>query len=315
MDVSHITNLLSSLGKNQVTIPITSNDFIETKVNTLYSKIFHQDVFERLDDMNTEIQKYKGNKSKYLKINKISRNLSDISNESNEDKKLIPKNNNLGQQSEMQNEKMVYKNIIHVLACINDSILMFEKNNDKISLFINSYLRSLINFVNEQNIKSVVIDDVKIAKTVIIHQLSNIIESKPFLDNIPTEKLLIHLSSKYLLKHIVLMDNKEDIVYCEFDYTNTDIKDVVKLSKNNIDTEYYLDDVINVDVYKLDYVIKNINEIKLQDNYKENLKSLSVKDLRIIARRLCIDTVDTHTGKLYSKVELRLLIEAKINSI
>lgn len=315
MDISHITNLLSSLGKNQVTIPITSNDFIETKVNTLYSTIFQQDVFERLDDMNTEIQNYKGNKSKYLKSNKISRNLSNISYESNEDNKLIPKNNNLGQQSETQNEKKVYKNIIHVLACINDSILMFEKNNDKISLFINSYLRSLINFVNEQNIKSVVIDDVKIAKTVIIHQLSNIIESKPFLDNIPTEKLLIHLSSKYLLKHIVLMDNKEQDVYCEFDYTNNDIKDVVKLSKNDTSNEYYLDDVINVDVYKLDYIIKNINEIKLQDNYKENLKSLFVKDLRNIARRLCIDIVDAHTGKLYSKTELRLLIEAKINSI
>ena len=315
MDISHITKLLSSLGKNQVTIPITSNDFIETKVDILYGKMLHQDVFEELDDMNKELQKYKGNKGKYVKNQKSFRILSNNYHEMNEDNKCVTTNNNSEKQLDTQTDKMIYTNIIHILACINDNILMFEKHTDKISLFINSYLRSLINFVNEHSTKSIVIDDAKVGKTVIIQQLSDIIEGKSFHNNISIEKLLISLSSKYLMKHIVLGDKKGKIIYSEFDYNNINIEDVVKISKNDMNTEYYLDDVIKVDVYKQDYITKNINEIKLQDNYKENLKSLSVKDLRIIAKRLCIDTVDAHINKLYSKVELRLLIEAKINSI
>jgi hypothetical protein len=192
---------------------------------------------------------------------------------------------------------------------------MFEKSNDKISLFINSYLRNLINFVNEQNIKNIVIEDRKLTKAVVLQELSNIIENKSYHDNTDTQKLLVSLSSRYLMKHIVLMDSKGTVTYSEFNYNNNDIEDVVLITKSDNNSKYYLDDVVKADVYKQDYVIKNINDIKLQDNYKENLKSLSVKDLRTIAKKLCIDTADTHTGKLYLKVDLRLLIEAKLNSI
>jgi hypothetical protein len=300
MDISHITKLLSSLGKNQVTIPITSNDFIETKVDVLYGTIFDHDVFESLDDMSKEIQRCKGKSVKGISV-KCTKPLCNISHDDCE-------SNNL----KTQNDKMICTSITHILACVNDNLLMFEKNGDKISLFMNSYLRSLINFVNEQNIKSLVIDDTKLAKAVIIQELSNMIEGKPVHH---TQNLVISLSSKYLMKHIVLMDNKGNVLYSEFDYNNNDIEDVILIIKNDNNTEYYLDDVIKVDLYKKSYVIKNINDIKLQNNYKENLKSLTVKDLRIIAKKLCIDIVDADTSKLYSKVDLRLLIEAKINSI
>ena len=303
MDISHITNLLSSLGKNQVTIPIISNDFVETKVDAFYSSVLHNDVFELLDDMSKEIQHNKGNKGKQVKQIKSHKSLH------NKECNINVKTNDL------PCEKMAYTSILHVLACVYDNLLMFEKNNDKISLFINSYLRNLINLVNETNIKQLIIDDKKFTKAVIIQELSNMIETSTYHDNPDTSKLILSLSSKYLMKHIVLMENKGNVLYIEFDYNNNDIEDVVLIKKSDTNTKYYLDDVIKADMYKQDYVIKNINEIKLQDNYKENLKSLSVKDLRIIAKKLCIDTLDTHTGKLYSKVDLRLLIEAKINSI
>lgn len=306
MDISHITNLLSSLGKNQVTIPIISNDFIETKVDVLYDTIFNYDVFESLDDMNKEIQKYKGNKGKYVKSQKSLCNLSNSNNECNE--------NNTEKQSDTKNNKMVYTNIVHLLAGVNDNVLMFERNMDKVSSIVTSYLANLIKFVTEQHIQNLVVQDKKLRKSHIIQELSNALYNISCLNNTDTLQLLIYVSSKYLMKHIIIYDITGNIFCSEFDYNNNDIEDVVLITKNN-NTEYILVDIIKIDVFKTDYVTKNINEIKVQENYKENLKSLSVKDLRIIAKKLCIDIVDAHTGKLYSKVELRLLVEAKINSI
>lgn len=299
MDISHITNLLSSLGKNQVTIPILSNDFIETKVDNLYVSVLNNDIFDLLDDMNKELQMNKGKQYKQKKPR---------------DKEcygIVERKNSDAQHS----NRMIYTNIIHLFACIHDNTLMFDKNPDKISLFTNAYLRSLINYVNEQVIRSIIIDDRKLTKATIVQDLSNIINDINLSDNTENFKLLISLSSKYLMKHIILVNVKGDVVYSEFDYNTNEFEDVVIIIKSDTTTECHLDDIIKTDVYKDDYVKKNINEIKLENNYKENLKSLSVKDLRIIAKKLCIDIIDAHTSKLYSKVDLRLLIEAKINSI
>lgn len=309
MDISHITKLLSSLGQNQVTIPIITNDFIETKVDGFYSSILKCDVFDLLDDMNKEIYKHKGNKGRHVNLSK-SNKLSQ-----NHDSTVVTKPDTIQTSFERESPKNTYSNIIHVLACVNDNLLMFERNSEKIISFVTSYMRNLINFVNNLNMKSLMIDDKKITKSLIVQQLSSISDDISCINNNDIQNMLISLSSKYLMKHIILMNKNMDIIFSHFDYTNNDIEDVILISVNDNNTEYLLNDVVKVDVYKEDYVKTNINDIKKQDNYKENLKSLCVKDLRNIAKKLCIDIVDTHTDKLYSKVDLRLLIEAKLNSI
>ncbi len=315
MDISHITNLLSSLGKNQVTIPIVSNEFIETNVDSFYTSVLKNDIFEDCDDLMKGMQ---NNKTR-IKVKQV------ISNDINKTRVDLKNNVNLS-QSECNNKEehydkkdnlhVTYENILHLLACIQDNLLVFEKNTTK---HINIYVKDLLNFVsNNPELKSVNIGDKKFTKTAILQELMKLLNiddaSKYKSIDVDTIKLLLTISSKYLNKHIILYNGKAEIVYCEFDYTNHNIEEIVLITKSDTDN-YNLNEVMKVSVFKDMYVKENINEIKQQDNYKENLKSLCVKDLRQIAQKLCIDIIDTHTSKLYSKVELRLLIEAKLNSI
>lgn len=306
MDISHITRLLSSLGKNQVTIPIVTNEYIETNVHSLYGSTLKDDIFDNCDDFTKEIQKNKG----------VTRNKQVIKKTQN---KYIEPYTDMVEKSREQKDNSVYSNLIHVFASIQDNMLMFETKEDKILMSINSYLRSLINYVsNNADFKNITFEDKKLSKVVILQELTKMMNFNDLSlhQNIDIEsnKLLILLNSKYLMKHVVLYDSKKDMIHNEFDYTNDNIEDVLCVTKmdNNL---YYFDEILKVNVYKEKYVKDNIIAIKLQDNYKENLKSLSVKDLRQIAKKLCIDIVDTHTSKLYSKGDLRLLIEAQLNSI
>jgi hypothetical protein len=303
MDISHITKLLSSLGRNQVTIPIVSNEYIETNVHSLYSSILKNDIFDECDDLMKEVQKHKGTiKSKQL-IKKPKNNIQYVE---------VSKDNL--ENTIVKNDSSIYLNLLHVFACIQDNTLTFETNEDKILMFTNSYLRDLLNYVsNNTELKSIMLDDKKLTKVLLLQELTKLININDFNIDNETSKLLIALTSKYLKKHIVLYDNKKNIIYNEFDYTDDNIEDVLCITKMN-DNLYYFDEIINVNVFKSKYIKDNIDVIKLQDNYKENLKSLSVKDLRQIAKKLCIDIIDTHTSKLYSKVDLRLLIEAQLNS-
>jgi hypothetical protein len=306
MDISHITKLLSSLGKNQVTIPIVTNEYNETNVHSLYGSTLKDDIFNHCDDFMKEIQKHKGvnSNNQVIKKNKIS--YSD---------KIEKKTTN----SIVQKDNSVYFNLIHVFACVQNNMLIFETKNEKILTAINSYLRELQNYVsNNTDFKSVMIDDKKITKVTLLQELTKILNFNDLslhlhIDN-ETNKLLILLNSKYLTKHIVLYDNKGEIIYYQFDYTNDNIEDVLCITKGD-NGIYYLEEILKVQVFKEKFIKNNITAIKQEENYKENLKSLSVKDLRQIAKKLCIDIVDTHTSKLYSKTELRLLIEAQLNSI
>lgn len=303
MDISHITKLLSSLGRNQVTIPIVSNEYIETNVHSLYNSILKNDIFDECDDLMKEVQKYKGTiKSKQL-IKKPKNNIQYVE----------VSRDNL-ENTTVKKDSSMYLNLLHVFACIKDNTLTFETNEDKILMFTNSYLRDLLNYVsNNTELKSIMLDDKKLTKVLLLQELTKLINMNDFNIDNETSKLLIALTSKYLKKHIVLYNNNKNVIYNEFDYTDDNIEDVLCITKMNGNL-YYFDEIMNVNVFKSKYIKDNKDMIKLQDNYKENLKSLSVKDLRQIAKKLCIDIIDTHTSKLYSKVDLRLLIEAQLNS-
>ena len=306
MDISHITNLLSSLGKNQVTIPIVTNGFIETNVDSLYRSIIKDDIFEECDDLMKEIQKNKiGNKNKPAAKHTNTHNVEPIKE--------------VRRVSMQQQYNSVYHNIIHIFACVHDNLVMFETSEDKIITSIKSYLTDLQTYVsNNTDFKSIMIEDRKLSKSLISQEFMKMISygSLSLYQSIDLSliKLLIHVSSKYLRKHIVLYNNTNDIIYCEFDYTDEAIEDVLCITKRN-DNQYFYDENVSVSVFKEKYINDNKRMITIEDNYKENLKSLSVKDLRQVAQKLCIDIVDTHTNKLYTKGDLRLLIEAKLNTI
>lgn len=314
MDISHITKLLSSLGANQVTIPILSNEFIETNVDTHYNSIMKNDIYESCDDLIKEIQSKKNETGaqhkKVLSKSKVNSN-STFHNHS----RSTPTSVNMENQPS-EKHKILYVNILQLFASIKDNLLVFEKNVQKI---VNSFLTDLLNFAsNNTDLKSIVIEDKKVLKTVVLQELMKLInvDDMSFYKgvSIETMKLLTAISSKFLGKYIVVYNAKAEILYCEFDYNNEDVEDVVIITQDN-NHQYSIDEIMKVSDFTKVYVKNSIDEIKQQDNYKENLKSLSVKDLRQIAKRLCIDIVDAHTSKLYSKVDLRLLIEGKLNSI
>jgi hypothetical protein len=306
MDISHITNLLSSLGKNQVNIPIIENDFNETKVDIFYTHLFAKNEFDTLDDISAIIKHKKPYVSKMNKKPQLSN--TDLTNKISVHKKV---------ESIIDNQNRY--NLMYTLACVKDNNLMFERSHEKIIQKSISYLNDLLNFINNSVLKKLGIEELnneKTSKQFIIQQLTRMLSDKCYMKTSLTSfeyELLIKLSSKYLQKQIVLYNHIGVIMYSEYDQ-DSKFDDVVVIKKNKDIELYSMEDILKVHVFKDKFTKENIEVIKSQNNYQENLKSLSVKDLRQTAKNIGVDIVDTHTGKLYSKGDLRLLIEAKIRT-
>jgi hypothetical protein len=309
MDISHITNLLSSLGKNQVNIPIIENDFIETKVDLLYTKLFAKNEFDTLDDITAIIKHQKSYSGNVHQMNKkVQLSNKDLTNKNSLHKKV---------ESVIDHQNRY--NLIYTLACVKDNNLIFEKHHEKIIQRSITYLNDLLNFINNSVLKKIGIEELnneKTSKQFIIQQLTRMLDDKCYMKTSLTSfeyELLIKLSSKYLQKQIALYNHLRVIIYSEYDQ-DSKFDDVVVIKKAKDSELYCMEDILKTHVFKDKFTKENIETIKSQINYQENLKSLSVKDLRQTAKNICVDIVDTHTGKLYSKGDLRLLIEAKIRT-
>jgi hypothetical protein len=314
MDVSHITALLSNLGKNQVTIPIITNHFEEMSVDEHYKLLFPKNDFDNLDDMLSDYRKSKPNNDRRVNTvnsQNVRKDATKASTSNNVSKKTTPKT---GEES--KNAKINH-NIIFVLASIRDNLLSLETNIEKIKDVSRVFIKDVKEFVSNSIMKKLNIE--KHTKASIIDQLDIISNKDLTSDKLSSEQidLIVKIVCRYLRRSIIIFDNDKNLISYEFDDNeNDDTSDInTVIIVHDIKKEhYFIEDIVPREVFQLQFYEINIKKLKLQENYEENLKLTSVKDLRHTAKNIGIDVFDTHTGKLYSKSDLKLLIEAKIRA-
>jgi hypothetical protein len=128
--------------------------------------------------------------------------------------------------------------------------------------------------------------------------------------------VIIKVSSRYIQKNIVVLQSNNqtiEVLAKEYLDSNSNTAEYITIQKtmNNFTLG---DDTQCTTIDKI--CIQNaIRKLKQQEGFQENLKHQSVKDLRFIAKDIGIETVDTHTGKLYSKGDLKQLIEAQLRTL
>jgi len=304
MDVSHITNILSNLGKNQVTMQINDNDFQETRVEAYYTKTVSKDLFAGLDDIamicnrvptKTSRQKvYEEVKMKAIKPIKLTQPIPRITTPT--------------------------YNIVYALACISDTMLTLETNQDKILDVSRQFSNALKDYVAQCTSKrlNIEINDEKVSKEVLRQYLDIALECNA--NQMPLQHnqydVIIKVSSRYIQKNIVVLQSNNqtiEVLAKEYLDSNSNTAEYITIQKtmNNFTLG---DDTQCTTIDKI--CIQNaIRKLKQQEGFQENLKHQSVKDLRFIAKDIGIETVDTHTGKLYSKGDLKQLIEAQLRTL
>lgn len=298
MDVSHITNILSGLGKNQVTSPIKENDFQENRVAEYYSKIITNDIYKGLDDICFITNRYKPKKSQ--------QKISIHTNKMNKTNLLEHKTNHVKSNDDCYN-------LVYALACIRNTMLTLEKRQSKIVEVFNHFIQDMKNFVGQNTCKMLHIDTInneKVSKNMLLDTLDISFENELNPQQVET---IMKVASRMLSLNLAIIDTTDKVVCMVYLPTNTNHDEYLVIYGTK--KGYMLGDSVQKDQLNNKCIKQKLTELKQQDNFQENLKNQSVKDLRNIAKDIGIDTVDTHTGKLYTKNDLKQLIEAQLKTI
>lgn len=319
MDVSHITNLLSSLGKNQVTLPIFENDFQETKVESYYMKNVSKDIFADLDDIVLMSQRYHKNlplkTSKKVRVFGVSETSASASvTPSTQSNASVP-------PSCKPSIKAPTYNVVYALACIRDNMLTLENKQDKIRDHTNQFSTTLREYVAQCTVRklNIEINDEKVSKDILKEYLDMALESN--INGMPMHHnqydIIVRVASRYLQKNIAIIMQKNDVLVKEYLESNDNIAEYITIQMTSTDNQvsFTLGDNVSASTINNAYHQAAMRKLKLKDDFQENLKHQSVKDLRCIAKDIGIDTVDANTGKLYSKADLKHLIEAQLKTV
>ncbi len=312
MDISHITSLLSNLGKNQVTLLIKDNGFQETLVDDHYkAKLVAHDPFEALDDIATMARKYKPShnitKGHSVAVEKPKASGS---------KQVATKPVQVHQVHQADTTQVGSHNLVYALACLKDTMLTLQTNRDKVNDVSNKFLTELKDYVSQCTSKKLgieTINNIKVSKANLLEYLKVSVGTGCVELALTTEQreAIVRVASQVLRKNIVIYDKQDKVVCKEYIPTNDNIEEYI-IIKCQGDTNYVIGDSITQRQLEGKCEQDNIRKLKEQDNYEEKLKNLSVKDLRAIANDIGVETIDTHTGKLLSKTNLKLLVEAKV---
>lgn len=309
MDISHITHLLSNLGKNQVTLPIKDNSFQETLVDDHYkAKLMAHDPFEGLDDIATMAHKYKP-----------------IHNQTKRQTTAVGKPRSSGSTHVGIHPQQVQKplitqvashNLVYALASLKDTMLTLQKNQDKINDVSNKFLTELRDYVSQCTSKKLgieTINRVKVSKANLLDYLKVHIETDSVELALTKEQreTIVRIASQVVRKNIVVYDEQDGVLCKEYIPTNDNVEEYIIIKRQG-NTNFVIGDSISQRQLEVKCENDNIRKLKEQDEYEEKLKNLSVKDLRAIANDIGVETIDTHTGKLLSKTNLKLLVEAKV---
>lgn len=156
------------------------------------------------------------------------------------------------------------------------------------------------------------INQQKVCKTSILDYLTFEINDNSINLNREQIESVVRVASRVLRVNIAVIDKDNNgIVICkEYLDSNENLEEFVNINKE--DNHFELGGSIRYDEMQRQCVQRNIMRYKSQDSHGEKLKNSSVKELRNIAKDIGIDIVNTHTGKLFTKGELKLLIEAQL---
>jgi hypothetical protein len=311
MDVSHITDLLSNLGKNQVTLQINDNDFQETRVEAYYAKNVSKDIFAGLDDIAMMCNRAPTKTSRQK-----------VSVEVVNTKPIKPTKTTKVTQPTSRITTPTY-NLVYALACIRDTMLTLETNQDKILDITRQFSNTLKDYVAQCTAKklNIEINDEKVSKDVLRQYLDMALESNA--NQMPMHHnqydIIIKVSSRYLQKNIVVLQSNNltnDVLAKEYLESNSNTTEYITIQRtmNDNKANFTLGDDTPCTTIDNICIQNAIMKLKQQEGFQENLKQQSVKDLRFIAKDIGIETVDTHTGKLYSKSDLKQLIEAQLRT-
>lgn len=305
MDVSHITTLLSNLGKNQVTLQINENDFQETKVEAYYMKNVTKDIFDGLDDIASMCK----NKSKVK--NKNPTTTSRVKVEVTKNKPTNP----------VKTTTALSHNLVYTLACIRNTMLTLETKQDRIIDITVQFSLALREYVAQCTARRLNIESC--SKDMIIEQLHTALELDVNGMSLHHNHIdiIVKVASRYLQKNIVVLqshnqNNEVEVLAREYLESNTNIAEYITIQTTIKDNQPNFTLGENASSTKVDNIYKEnaIRKLKQQEGFQEKLKSQTVKDLRFIAKDIGIDIVDAHTGKLYSKSDIKQLIEAQLRA-
>jgi hypothetical protein len=299
MEKTHnIETILQNLKDNRVSINIIENDYCETNGERYQSDKFGKnDMFIEMDDLMTEYKhmksrtslKYPQNQKKQYKNQTQSSqekmpSLSSLSKlvyslaclYQNDECKFISQCKKDITKKEYESTVQPFKNIIlENIACLPNKYKISKKK-----------LQNLyVEYLSDDSINNIDIFNEDIQEG-INNMLSFVAEIVKF-------NLLVNNDT-----------NKELYIKVRNDFP------VAKLSIVYNNCIPYIKEILSIQKVENDYILQYNSDVI----FLENLKTNSVKDLRQIAINIGIDLFSNNTDekKLYKKVELRQLIEAKV---
>lgn len=325
MEKTHnIEAILSSLSTNRVSILINENEYVET-VAAMYKQ--RSDPFADMDDLVSEYKLLKtslkgrsghecrpkatGQPKQPLKT--TAQSAMSSSHRSHENPQLpsqIPLQIQTVDATLTEFQKMLYcmylvkENALHEFLCHRKT----QNEVDNALQAFKTYIQASINCLNP-NTKSEYSQ--KYSKKKLQAILANILKSgepvriEP--DNEDLMTMLAFIADCVKCNFVFRLANQQEWFVCikpEFPVTIVKV-DALKPFPVLIETT-------TVERYKNLKQEDTIRRLKADVTLLENLKSLSVKDLRQLAVDIGIQLEDSRTNKLLSKVELRQQVESKL---
>lgn len=313
MDLSYITHILSSLKENQVNLPIVTNGFEET-VASPYQEGMHKDPFESLDDMQSIIRNNKRHSMTTQSQPQLSNQQKKHENNS------APPPRNVQLQCEQQkvsqasqastsatpisNINKGVKSLLAALVCVRDPTLTLcnpATRHSKVIELLDMVVRYIAGTPSKNlNITSQTVK--KFTKGQLQEFVTGLKDGKVIIQD--ARSVIIELVARTLGHNVLILI--KDIVHYVYNVHEHDT--------DNMTIVLTYDDSLNE--YEFDAVkaMTRITANQTQGAAEENLKLMSVKDLRQKAQEISISTVDPSTNKLYTKTELRRLVENKLKT-
>lgn len=297
----NIEAILASLTTNRVSIPISENEYSET-IASMYQK--KKDPFADMDDMLLEFKNFKSERKNHGFT---------TSNRAKVVDKPKEKDSNRGFQK--HNIKMtLFEKLLYAIHLVKENALQeflcCSKTQTEVDGVIQSCRNHVQGSINCMNAQMVLENGTKLSKKKLQSIIAYMFKPEETVLVEPTNEDLVMLLS--FIANVVesnlvfrLVEQKEIFIDVKSDYP------VVIVKVEEVKSFPSLVEKTTRNDYRLLKERDTLKRLRQDVALLQNLKSLTVKDLRQIAVDIGIQLEDSTTHKLLSKVELRQQIEAK----
>jgi hypothetical protein len=297
MEDTHIKSILSGLKNNMVTIPIVSNGYMELE-GTPYKNMQSVDsdnFFSLLDDM---LGEFRRGKPIYQKQKQNISSTPSTSNLRGEVKSLSP-----------------FMSLVFSLACVRRPSLSLKYRKNDVEEAVVDFMKFMKQALHDAQVKAVDLAKYKLTKKQMQQYLDTCLVQAP-----ETVEPIIILFCKLIGFNIVIVDDAKKHVIQTFDVCLPLEQTRIGLLSTSgtsgapslVSATFQFCEVMEYEEFINKMHKVKLDEYKSESGFKENLKSLSVKDLRKIAIDIGICVDDKSTGKLFVKKDLLKLIEVQL---